>query len=112
MSRVELQVAPVLVELAGDEPAPLARHDRPQLVDQRRLADPGRAADQHAAAAARQRPLERLLQRRHLRVAAHQPRRREQPQRDVVLADAQRSRCGVPGARSRSRSWTTPSADW
>ena len=59
MGRVELEVAPVLVELAGHEPATPARHDRPQLSGQRRLADSGRAADQHAATSAGQRLLER-----------------------------------------------------
>ena len=36
---VELEVAPVLVELARHEPAVAARDGRPQLVDERRLAD-------------------------------------------------------------------------
>ncbi len=93
MDRVELQIAPVLVELAGHEPAVAARSRTGRSsIDQRRLADPRRAADQHAATPARQRLLERRLQRRHLRVAPHQPRRRQQPQRNVALADAQARR--------------------
>ena len=41
------------------------------------------------------RGLERRLQRRHLAVAAHQPRRRQQPQRDVPLADPERAGCAA-----------------
>ena len=93
MGRVELEVAPVLVELAGHEPTTPARHDQPHLGGQRRLADPRRAADQHAATPARQRVLERAPQRCQLGVASHEPRRRQQPQREVPLADAQRSIC-------------------
>ena len=59
IDRVELQIPPVLVELAGHEPAVPAGHHRPQLIDQRRLAHPRRPADQHPAAPARQRLLER-----------------------------------------------------
>ncbi len=100
MNRVELQVPPVLVELARHEPALPAGHHRPQLIDQRRLTHPRRAADQHPPAPARRRVIERRLQRRHLVIAAHQPRRRQQPQRNITLADPQptrrRARADVP----------------
>ena len=93
MGRVELEVAPILVELAGHEPTAPARHDRPNLGGQRRLADPRRAADQHAATAARQRLLDRLPDGGHLRVASDEPRPLEQPQREVPLTDPERSVC-------------------
>ena len=95
MNPVELEIPAELVELAGHEPAVAAGHHRPQLVDQRRLAHPRRPADQHDPALADTRGLERRLQRRHLAVAAYQPRRRQQPQRDVPLADPQRARFGA-----------------
>ena len=95
ISRVELQVPAVGVELAGHEPAITAGHHRPQLVDQRRLAHPGRAGHQHPAALARQRAGERGFQRRHLVIASGQPRRRQQPHRDIMLADPEHSRCRV-----------------
>ena len=74
-------------------------------IDQRRLAHPRRAADQHTATSSRQRILERRLQRRHLVVAADQPRR-PQPQRNIMLTDprcARRAPFGQP-----RRSWTHP----
>jgi hypothetical protein len=86
MNGVELQIAAVLIELAGHEPAVPVGHHRPQLINQRRLTHPRRAADQHAATPPRQRVLERCPQRRHLVVASHQARRRQQPQRNIVLA--------------------------
>ena len=89
---------------ATNQPS-LAGHHRPQLIDQRRLAHPRRPADQHPTTPAGQRVLERRLQRRHLVVATHQPRRRQQPQRNIVLADPQRDRRRARSAsRSRSRS--------
>jgi hypothetical protein len=91
VDRAGLQVSPELVELAGHEPAVAARHDGPQLVDQRRLPHPGRSTDQHHPAPSGECFLERRVQRRHLGIAAHQPRRRQQPQRDVVVPDAART---------------------
>ena len=88
---VEFQVAPVGIGLACHEPAIAARHHRPQLIGQHRLPDPWRPADQYPTAPACQGILERRAQRRHLAVAPHQPRRRQQPQRNVLLADLQ---CG------------------
>jgi hypothetical protein len=86
--RAVLHVASVLVGLAGHEPAASTRHHRTQLVDQRGLAHPRRAGDQHCPAPPGPRILERLLQRGHLGIPADQPGRREQPQPDVVLAHA------------------------
>jgi hypothetical protein len=90
VDRVEVEIPPVLVERAGHEPPAGVRDHRPQLVDQRGLPHPWRAGDQHARAAARQRLGERRVQLRRLGVPADQPRRGQQPQRDVVLADRQR----------------------
>jgi hypothetical protein len=95
MNGVELQIAPVLIELAGHEPAVPAGHHRSQLIDQRCLTHPRRAADQHPAAPARQCVLERCPQRRHLVVPSHQPRRRQQSQRNIVLAHPPRRHSGT-----------------
>ena len=86
MNRVELQIPAVLVELARHEPAVPTGHHRPQLIDQRGLAHPGRPGNQHPPAPARQRVVKRRLQHRDLLVAAHQPRGRRQPQRHIPRA--------------------------
>jgi len=99
VSRVELQVPAVGVELAGHEPAVTAGHRRPQLVDQRRLAHPGRPVHQHPAALARRRAGERGLQRRYLLLAPGQPRQRQQPHRDITLADPEHSRWRICARR-------------
>ena len=52
MHAVKFQVTTVLIELAGHEPAVAGRHDRPQLIDQRGLAHPGSATDEHSGAPA------------------------------------------------------------
>ena len=97
---VELQIAAVQVELAGHEPAVTSGRQRPELIDQRRLADPWRAAQEQAATAAGERVLEGRLQRRHRTVAPNEPRRRQEPERKVTLAEAdgrrRRAGRGVP----------------
>jgi hypothetical protein len=85
---VELQIPPVLVELAGHEPAVRTRHHRAQLVDEHRLAHARCPTDQHPTAPPGQRLRKRRFQRRHLVAPPHQPRRRQQPERNIVLADA------------------------
>jgi hypothetical protein len=93
MSSVELQIPPILVELAGHEPAVPARHHRPQLVDQSRLTHPGCPADQHPATPPGQRLPERRFEGHRLVLASHQPRRRQEPQRNIVFADAEPRWC-------------------
>jgi hypothetical protein len=73
---IEVQIPPVLVELAGHEPAITVGHHRTQLVDEHRLAHPRCAADQHCTAPAHQRLLECLVECDHVGLSAYQPRRR------------------------------------
>ena len=87
--RVRTQTPPVLVELAGDEPPAGHRHGGPQPVDERGLADPGRAGDQRDAAVAGDRLGEQTVQRRPGGVAPDQPGGRGQPHREVPLAEAE-----------------------
>ena len=101
INRVELQIPAVQVELARHEPAVPARHHRPQLIGQRRLAHPRRPADQHpctrpATASARPPPPAPPPL-----PAARQPRRRQQPQRNITLPGpppGRRAPAGRPAA--------------
>jgi hypothetical protein len=90
ISGLELQIPPILVELAGDEPAVPARHHCPELIDPRGLSGARRPADEQASTPAGQRILERCPKRRNLLVASRQARRRQQSHGDVVRADSQR----------------------
>jgi Mn-containing catalase len=85
-------VSLILVELAGHEPAVAGGHHCPQLIDQRRLTHPRRPTHYRRLTPALQRVLERLLKCHHLRLAAHQPRGRLQPDRKITLADTDRRR--------------------